>query len=153
MSTGRPIVEGGDNSWTTKYRDIPNDPLYPFGYGLSYTSFSYGPLQLSKTILLPGEKITATVAVKNTGKISGEEIVQWYIRDPVASTIRPVSELKGFGKIALAPGETKQVSWEITGEALGFYNAKGEWLVEPGTFHIMVGPNASDVQQVSLILR
>jgi beta-glucosidase len=146
MNTGRPTIPGDPNDWTTKYRDIPNDPLYPFGFGLSYTSFEYGKLKLSNEKGKSGDRVVASVQVKNTGQSSGEEIVQWYLRDPVASTIRPMKELKGFEKIKLAPGESREVTWEITGEALGFYNARGEWIIEPGQFFIMVGPNSRDVQ-------
>jgi beta-glucosidase len=139
MNTGRPTIPDDANDWTTKYRDIPNDPLFPFGFGLSYTSFEYGKLKLSKGTAKVGDKVMASVQVKNTGQRTGEEIVQWYIRDPVASTVRPMKELKGFEKIKLAPGESREVTWEITGQALGFYNAKGEWMIEPGDFILWQG--------------
>ena len=145
-NTGRPLTGKWFAKFQSNYIDVPNDPLYPFGYGLSYTQFEYGAMQLSANQLKGNQKLTVTVPVKNTGKYAGKEVVQLYIRDEVGSITRPVQELKGFNKIELAPGETKNVSFEITPELLKFYNGdlKLDW--ESGDFQIMVGTNSKEVQ-------
>jgi len=145
-NTGRPLTGKWFSKFQSNYIDVPNEPLYPFGYGLSYTQFEYGAMQLSAKQLKGNQKLTVTVPVKNTGKYSGKEVVQLYIRDEVGSITRPVQELKGFNKIELAPGETKNVSFEITPELLKFYNGdlKLDW--ESGDFQIMVGSSSKDVQ-------
>ena len=145
-NTGRPLTGKWFAKFQSNYIDVPNEPLYPFGYGLSYTQFEYGALQLSTKQLKGNQKLTVTVPVKNTGKYSGKEVVQLYIRDEVGSITRPVQELKGFNKIELAPGETKNISFEITPELLKFYNGdlKLDW--ESGDFQIMVGTNSKEVQ-------
>lgn len=145
-NTGRPLTGKWFSKFQSNYIDVPNEPLYPFGYGLSYTQFEYGTMQLSAKQLKGNQKLTVTVPVKNTGKYAGKEVVQLYIRDEVGSITRPVQELKGFNKIELAPGETKNVSFEITPELLKFYNGdlKLDW--ESGDFQIMVGSNSKDVQ-------
>ena len=145
-NTGRPLTGKWFSKFQSNYIDVPNEPLYPFGYGLSYTQFEYGTLQLSAKQLKGNQKLTVTVPVKNTGKYAGKEVVQLYIRDEVGSITRPVQELKGFNKIELAPGETKNVNFEITPELLKFYNGdiKLDW--ESGDFQIMVGTNSKDVQ-------
>ena len=145
-NTGRPLTGKWFSKFQSNYIDVPNEPLYPFGYGLSYTQFEYGAMQLSAKQLKGNQKLTVTVPVKNTGKYAGKEVVQLYIRDEVGSITRPVQELKGFNKIELAPGETKNVSFEITPELLKFYNGdlKLDW--ESGDFQIMVGSNSKDVQ-------
>ena len=145
-NTGRPLTGKWFAKFQSNYIDVPNDPLYPFGYGLSYTQFEYGALQLSAKQLKGNQTLTVTVPVKNTGKYAGKEVVQLYIRDEVGSITRPVQELKGFNKIELAPGETKNISFEITPELLKFYNGdlKLDW--ESGDFQIMVGTNSKDVQ-------
>lgn len=147
--TGRPM--NPDDHFTSKYLDLPNDPLFPFGYGLSYTTFSYGPLRLDKT-QAQGENATITASVKltNTGKYEGEEVVQLYIGDPAASISRPMKELKGFQKISLKPGESREVSFTITTEALRFYNSALEHVWEPGQFNIYVGTNSRDVQSAQV---
>lgn len=147
--TGRPM--NPDDHFTSKYLDLPNDPLFPFGYGLSYTTFSYGPLRLDKT-QAQGENATITASVKltNTGKYEGEEVVQLYIGDPAASISRPMKELKGFQKISLKPGESREVSFTITTEALRFYNSALEHVWEPGQFNIYVGTNSRDVQSAQM---
>ena len=130
-------------------------PLYPFGHGLSYTTYEYGALELEKTAL-HGERdvLTATVTVRNTGPVAGEEIVQLYVSDPVASRSRPVRELKGFRKIALQPGETQRVSFHITVADLRFFRAERlaapEPVWEPGTFIIQVGPNSERLAAASI---
>jgi beta-glucosidase len=150
-NTGRPL---GDGKWFEKFRsnylDVSNDPVYPFGYGLSYTQFSYGELQLSKTSLKGNEVLKASMAVTNTGQYTGKEIVQLYIRDVVGSTTRPVKELKGFQKIELQPGETKTVTFTITPEDLKFYNFDLKYDWEPGEFQIMIGANSKDVKAGSV---
>lgn len=147
--TGRPM--NPDDHFTSKYLDLPNDPLFPFGYGLSYTTFSYGPLRLDKN-QAQGENATITASVKltNTGKYEGEEVVQLYIGDPAASISRPMKELKGFQKISLKPGESREVSFTITTEALRFYNSALEHVWEPGQFNIYVGTNSRDVQSAQM---
>jgi beta-glucosidase len=144
-NTGRPLPEG---AWFQKFRsnylDVSNDPVYPFGYGLSYTSFKYGPVTLSTTS--PREALTASVTVTNTGAIAGKEVVQLYTHQLVGSITRPVKELKGFQKIDLAPGETKTVTFRITPENLKYYNENLEHIFEPGDFDIMIGGNSKDVQ-------
>ena len=145
-NTGRPLTGKWFSKFQSNYIDVPNEPLYPFGYGLSYTQFEYGTLQLSAKQLKGNQKLTVTVPVKNTGKYAGKEVVQLYIRDEVGSITRPVQELKGFNKIELAPGETKNVSFEITPELLKFYNGDIKFDWESGDFQIMVGTNSKDVQ-------
>lgn len=147
LNTGRPLEKG---KWFQKFRsnylDIDNEPLYPFGYGLSYTTFSYNHLRLSKNKLTRDEKIVASVDVTNTGDYDGDEIVQLYIRDLVGSVARPVMELKGFERIHLKKGETKTVIFTIDEELLRFYNSELQFVSEPGEFQLMVGPNSRDVQ-------
>ncbi len=145
-NTGRPLTGKWFAKFQSNYIDVPNDPLYPFGYGLSYTQFEYGNIELSAKQLKGNQTLTVTVPVKNIGKYAGKEVVQLYIRDEVGSITRPVQELKGFNKIELAPGETKYVSFNITPELLKFYNGdlKLDW--ESGDFQIMIGTNSKDVQ-------
>ncbi|HAO46003.1 MAG TPA: beta-glucosidase, partial [Chitinophagaceae bacterium] len=150
-NTGRPLPEG---KWFEKFRsnymDVSNDPLYPFGYGLSYTSFSYGDVKLSSTSLKGNQSLEASVSVSNTGKVDGKETVQLYIRDMVGSITRPVKELKGFQKIFLKAGETKTVSFKISTEDLKFYNADLKYDWEPGEFQIMIGANSRDLKPVTV---
>ncbi len=147
-NTGRPLPEG---QWFQKFRsnylDVSNDPLYPFGFGLSYTTFTYSNLTLSSTTLKPGQAITASVTVSNTGKVAGKETVQLYIRDMVGSVTRPVKELKGFQKISLAPGQSKTVDFKISTDDLKFYNSELKYAAEPGDFKIFIGPNSRDVKE------
>ena len=147
LNTGRPL---GAGKWFSKFRsnylDIDNDPLYPFGYGLSYTTFRYGDLQLSNNSMNERGKITASVTVTNTGNYDADEIVQMYIRDMVGSVARPVKELKGFERIHLKKGESRTVSFDITAKQLKFYNSALNWVCEPGEFEVMVGGNSRDVQ-------
>ncbi len=145
-NTGRPLTGKWFAKFQSNYIDVPNDPLYPFGYGLSYTQFEYGNIELSAKQLKGNQTLTVTVPVKNTGKYAGKEVVQLYIRDEVGSITRPVQELKGFNKIELAPGETKNVSFNITPELLKFYNGDLKFDWESGDFQIMLGTNSKDVQ-------
>jgi beta-glucosidase len=148
-NTGRPYTSG-PTKFKSNYLDISNDPLYPFGYGLSYTTFSYGNIKLSKTKLKGNETLTATVTVSNTGKYAGEEVVQLYISDPVASISRSVKELKNFKKISLQPGEQKEVSFAVTTEDLRFYNTQLKYDWEPGGFIVQIGTNSRDTHQASV---
>jgi len=142
-NTGRPIT---DVKWTSKYLDVPNTPLFPFGYGLSYTSFEYSGLSLSKNSITKNETFTVSVDVKNTGKFAGEEVVQLYIRDLVGSVTRPVLELKGFEKISLDPGQTKTVQFEISENDLKFLDINMDYLAEAGEFEVFVGTNSQETQ-------
>lgn len=140
-NTGRPI---SDEKYTSKYLDIPNTPLYPFGYGLSYTSFTYSNLKVNKPKYNMDDKIEITVTVTNSGKVAGEEVVQLYIRDLVGSVTRPVKELKGFEKIGLTSGESKQVNFTLTKDDLAFYTKNMEFKAEPGAFKVFVGTNSEE---------
>jgi len=148
-NTGRPLPEG---QWFQKFRsnylDVSNDPLYPFGFGLSYTSFSYGDIQLSDSTLSNGN-IKASIRVTNTGRVAGKEVVQLYLQDIVGSVTRPVKELKGFQKIMLQPGESKMVEFEINAEMLKFYNYDLQYVAEPGEFNIFIGGNSRDTKTAS----
>lgn len=149
-NTGRPFDGTGFPKFKSNYLDESNDPLYPFGYGLSYTSFQYGPVKLSRTVLKGEEKLTAGVTLQNTGKYAGEEVVQLYISDPVASVTRSVKDLKGFQKILLQAGESKEISFQITTEQLSFFNYNLKKVWEPGKFVIHIGTNSSEVQSAAL---
>ena len=144
-STGRPGADGEDagSVFWSHYGDEKNSPLFPFGFGLSYTQFEYSQVQLSATTLNRGESITATVEVKNTGAVKGKEVVQLYLQDPYASATRPVKELKGFQMVDLEPGERKEVRFTITEADLKFYTAKQEWAAESGTFYLFIGSDST----------
>lgn len=152
-NTGRPLHDG---KWFEKFRsnylDVTNEPLYPFGFGLSYTTFAYSDISLSQTSMNMQGVLTASVNVTNTGAFPGGEVVQLYIRDLVGSTTRPVKELKGFERIYLQPGQTRTVTFKIAPEMLKFYNYDLQYVVEPGDFSIMIGPNSRDVQTASIRL-
>lgn len=141
-NTGRPNDVGPDVFWS-HYVDEKNTPLYPFGYGLSYTKFGYSNLKLSGNSLSGNGKITVSVDVKNTGKIKGKEVVQMYIRDLVGSATRPVRELKGFELIELNPGETKTVLFDIDRKLLEYYTANNKWETEPGDFKVFIGGDSN----------
>jgi beta-glucosidase len=149
MNTGRPLPTDDKGNWFSRYRDIPNEPLYPFGFGLSYTSFSYSNLKLTDTLKPKGKPLQVTVTVSNNGSRDGEEVVQLYIRDYAAGIVRPVKELKGYKKIALAKGATQQVSFSITDEELGYYDQAGDKKVENGKFSVFVGGNSKDVLEAT----
>jgi beta-glucosidase len=148
-NTGRPYTDG-PTKFKSNYLDISNDPLFPFGYGLSYTSFGYSGVKLSKTNLKGAETLTATVTVTNKGAYAGEEVVQLYISDPVASISRSVKELKGFTKVNLQAGEAKEVSFTITPELLKFYNSQLKYDWEPGEFIIQIGTNSADTRNAKV---
>ncbi|MDX1753011.1 MAG: beta-glucosidase BglX [Salinimicrobium sediminis] len=149
--TGRP-TNPTDVTYSA-YTDEEKTALYPFGYGLSYTTFKYGDLSLSSKEMTQQGSVEVTVPVTNAGSIAGKEVVQLYLRDLVASTTRPVKELKGFELVQLQPGETKQVTFEITNDLLEFYNAERKWTSEPGKFQVMVGGNSTDLKVESFELK
>lgn len=152
-NTGRPLPKG---TWFQKFRsnylDVTNEPLYPFGYGLSYTTFEYSAITLNKNTLHASGNLQATVTVTNKGNYDGEEIVQLYIQDMVGSITRPVKELKGFQKIFLKKGESKEVRFTITGDDLKFYNGQLRFVAEPGDFKVHIGTNSADVKEASFKL-
>lgn len=153
-NTGRPLQEG---KWFEKFRssylDVDNEPLYPFGYGLSYTTFQYSDIALSASAMGQDGSITAAVTVTNTGKRDGAEVVQLYIRDLVGSITRPVKELKGFEKIFLKAGESKTVTFKITPELLRFYDYDLKQVAEPGGFDVMIGGDSRNVRSARLTLK
>ena len=147
MNTGRP--PDASNKYSSKYLDVPWTPLFPFGYGLSYTKFRIANLQLGAQSIRPDGSLTVNVELENAGSRAGEEVVQLYIRDVAASVTRPVKELKGFQRVTLQPGEKRRVEFKLTPEHLGFYNRRMKFVVEPGEFKVMVGPNSVDVIESS----
>jgi len=151
LNTGRPMDPA--NKFSTKYLDESNDPLYPFGWGLSYGHFTYGPLTLNANNLSASGNITATVTVTNDGNYNGEETVQLYIRDLVGSVARPLLELKQFKKISLPKGESKTVTFTISKDDLGFFNAQGKTVLEPGDFKAFVGGNSKELKEASFTLK
>jgi beta-glucosidase len=140
MNTGRPPE--ANNRYTSKYLDVPWTPLFPFGYGLSYTQFKLSNLQLGAPRIRPSDSLKVTVELENTGKRTGDEVVQLYIRDLVSSVTRPVKELKGFQRITVRPGEKVQVEFTLTPEQVGFYNRENHFVVEPGDFKVFVGTSS-----------
>ncbi len=155
LNTGRPLSADakGFVKFRSNYLDVPNTPLYPFGYGLGYTTFDYSPVRLSANTLTGDGSLTATVTVKNTGSREGTETVQLYIRDLVGSVSRPVKELKGFERITVAPGESRDVTFTVTPEMLKFYNFNLDFVNEPGDFDLMVGPNSAEVSTARFTLK
>lgn len=153
LNTGRPLEEG---KWFSKfhsnYLDIDNDPLFPFGYGLSYTTFRYGKPSLSAPVMQQGDTLTVSVDVTNTGSYDADEVVQMYVRDLVGSVSRPVKELKGFSRVSLRKGETRRVDFNITLDDLKFYNQQLDYRAEPGDFEVMVGPDSRNVQTLKFTL-
>ena len=150
MNTGRPPE--ANNRYTSKYLDVPWTPLFPFGYGLSYTRFKITNLQLSAQRISATGRLTASVEVENVGKRSGDEVVQLYIRDVAASMTRPVKELKGFQRLTLQPGEKKRVEFLLTGAELGFWNRELRFTVEPGKFEVMVGANSEELLEATFTI-
>ncbi len=154
LNTGRPQPDGKPfEKFRSNYIDIDNNPLYPFGYGLSYTTFKYGPLQLDATSMTADGQIKVTVPVTNTGSRDADEVVQLYLHDVAASIARPVKELKDFARISLRAGETRNVTFTITADKLKFYNSELQYVCEPGEFQIMVGPNSRDTQTAGFTLK
>jgi beta-glucosidase len=150
-NTGRPATPG--NVFSSRYIDMPNDPLYPFGYGLSYTTFAFSEPTVSRAEVPMSGKVEVTTTVKNTGDRAGTEVVQLYVRDLVGSVTRPVKELKGFEKVTLEPGESKDVTLTLEAADLAFFTAAGTWEAEPGDFAVLVGPNSRDTQEARFTLK
>lgn len=153
-NTGRPLgnKEGRFEKFKTNYLDVPNEPLFPFGFGLSYTTFSYSNLKISKDKLTKNESITVSVEITNTGNFDGKEVVQMYIRDLVGTVTRPVKELKGFDKIFIKKGETKTVTFTISEEDLKFYNSELDFISEAGDFEVFVGTDSDITEKVQFTL-
>lgn len=147
-NTGRPMDPG--NKFTSKYLDSSNEPVYPFGYGLSYTSFEYSDIKLNRTSFKGNDVLAATITLSNTGKYAGEEVMQVYVGDPVASISRPVKELKDFRKILLQPGEKQEITFEITPDDLMFYNSELKYDWESGDFIVYIGSNSRDVKSAKV---
>lgn len=153
FNTGRPKdAPDAQVRYVSQYLDIPNEPLYPFGYGLSYTEYEYSAPKLSSAVMTPDQPVTLSVSVMNTGKISGEEVVQLYIRDMVGEVVRPLKELKAFEKITLAPGETKTVEFTLTEEQLRYYHADLTFKSDEGEYTASIGGNSRDVQSAAFEL-
>ncbi|ACS98997.1 glycoside hydrolase family 3 domain protein [Paenibacillus sp. JDR-2] len=152
-NTGRPLtLQNANERYVSKYLDMPNAPLLPFGYGLSYTSFSYSEASLSTDVMNAGDTLRVSVNVTNTGASAGEEVVQLYVRDLAGEVVRPLKELKGFRKLAIQPGETQAVTFEITEEQLRYYHADLQLKSDAGEFHVFVGPNSRDAEAKSFRL-
>jgi len=147
MNTGRP--PDANNPYTSKYIDLPWTPLYPFGYGLSYTQFRFSNLQLSAPRMRADGSLKVSVEVENIGKRLGDEVAQLYVRDVAASRTRPVKELQGFERITLKPGERRRVEFMLTPAHLGFYNRDMKFVVEPGTFKVWVGADSASGLELS----
>jgi len=146
LNTGRPSLRPGDTRYKSAYIDAPNAPRYAFGHGLSYTTFGYSNLEISRPQLRATEKVQVQFTLTNTGKVAGEEVAQLYLRDPVASVARPLKELKDFQKVTLKPGESKTLTFTIDKEKLSFHNPQLEWVAEPGEFKLMLGSASDDIR-------
>ena len=144
-NTGRPPT---NDKYTSKYNDVPWTPLYPFGHGLSYTSFRYGTPRISATTMRPADSLRVEVDVTNTGSVAGDEIVQLYIRDDVGSITRPVQELRGFRRVRLRPGETRTIAFPIGFQDLAFHNAGPDSRCRAGNFTVFVGGSSTDTKQL-----
>lgn len=151
-NTGRPQPAGPTNKFLSNYLDVSNDPLFPFGYGLSYTTFTYGDIRMSKNSIKPTDPLQVRIQVTNTGNVDGEEVVQLYIHDKYASVTQPVKKLKAFQKVLIKAGEKKEVIFNLTIEDFKFFNSDLKWVYEPGDFSIMIGGNSRDVKKVDLNL-
>lgn len=151
-NTGRPATSDSDRFYRSAYTDISIYPKFPFGFGLSYTSFSYSDIKLSNSFFKPGQNLSASVSITNTGKFDGKETVQLYIRDMFGSVVRPVKELKGFQQVFLKAGESKTIRFAITENDLRFYNDNLDFIYEPGDFKIFIGGNSRDVKEADFKL-
>ena len=143
-NTGRPVLPAPDSVFWSHFTDVDNTPLYPFGFGLSYTDFNYANMTLNTSSFTKNGKIEVSVVVKNTGKVKGKEVVQMYIRDLIGSTTRPVKELKGFELVELQPNESRTVTFTIDENTIAFYTANNKWEAEPGDFEVFIGTNSAD---------
>jgi beta-glucosidase len=152
-NTGRPYGGGRLDKYQSRYLDVSNDPLYPFGYGLSYTTFEYGDVALSSATPGMNDKLTVKCRVTNAGKRDGEEVVQLYVRDIAGSVTRPLKELKGFQKIMLKAGESRDITFQLTAADLSFYRADMSFGAEPGKFHVFVGGNSRDAKKAEFELK
>ena len=153
-NSGRPLIPGTDPTWHNRYIDEVNEPLYPFGYGLSYTTYTYSKPTISAISITPNQNLTVTVKITNTGTVAGNEVVQLYIRDYTASIVRPIIELKAFDNIYLKAGESKVVSFTLVPKRdLSFYDATGKPVLEPGKFSVYVGANSANNQQLDFMLK
>ena len=146
FNTGRPAANETATNYVSAYTDLKNSPKFPFGFGLSYTTFNYSDLKLSKNKIKSTETIEVSMTITNSGKVAGEEVVQLYLRDKVGSVVRPIIELKDFQKIKLNAGETKTVKFTIDKQKLSFYNSDLKWITEPGDFDLMIGSSSSDIR-------
>jgi beta-glucosidase len=151
-NTGRPAANENDMNYVSAYTDLPNSPKFPFGYGLSYTTFEYSDIRLNKNQINPGEKLEVSITVKNTGNNDGKETVQLYTRDITGSIVRPVKELKGFQQVFLKKGESKEIKFAISAGDLRFYNDKLQYIYEPGEFKLYIGGNSRDVKETGFQL-
>jgi beta-glucosidase len=147
-----PLVYNEKPSAHRGYLFDSRDPLFPFGFGLSYTTFEIGAPQLSATQIPVNGSVTVTVSVRNTGKVAGDEVVQLYLRDVVSSVTRPLKELRGFKRVTLAPGAGTTVTFTLDSNALALWDANMKRVVEPGEFHVMVGPNSTQLQSASFVV-
>jgi beta-glucosidase len=152
LSTGRPFTPGKPGNYTSHYYEEANGPLFPFGFGLSYTQFDVSDITLSAKDLPRKGKLTASVTVKNTGKVAGETVVQLYLHDVAASISRPVKELKGFEKVMLQAGEEKVVSFTLGEDDLKFFNPELKYAAEAGEFKLMIGLDSAAVKETSFNL-
>ena len=152
FSTGRPAKSDSDLYYVSAYTDLVNSPRFAFGYGLSYTSFTYSEISLSAASFRPGQQLTATVTLTNAGKYAGRETAEFYVRDLVGSVVRPVKELKGFTQVLLQPGESRKLTFTISANDLRFYNDKLEYIYEPGEFRLYAGGSSSDVKDAKFTL-
>lgn len=146
FSTGRPAKTENETNYVSAYIDLKNSPKFPFGYGLSYTQFSYSDLKLSSTKIKSNETIKVSFKLSNVGKVTGEEVAQLYLKDKFGSVVRPVLELRDFEKVKLNAGESKTIEFTIDKEKLSFYNDKLEWTTEPGDFELMIGSSSADIK-------
>jgi beta-glucosidase len=152
-NTGRPALNDSDRLYRSAYTDLSIYPQYPFGFGLAYTKFEYSDIRLNKKTITAKDKLEVSITLKNTGNYDGEETVQLYIRDMVATVVRPVQELKGFQKIFLEKGESKELTFTLTVNDLKFYNDQLQWIYEPGAFTVMLGGNSAEVKKAVFELK
>lgn len=145
-NTGRPVTKANEIRYKSAYIDSPNDPRYAFGYGLSYSNFSYSDLKLSEKIVMKGKPLQLSFTLSNTSQLPGEEVAQLYLQDQFASVVRPIKSLKGFSKVKLNPGESRVINFELSEKDLAFYKEKSGWVTEPGTFKIMIGGSSDAIK-------